>query len=556
MKQIFLFLALLSFVKGQILADFETNIPIPGTDHFKTFTAQLDHEQAPMATANFMLLAGLEDEEWLGAIGDTTPAPHLPYSPLRPGRVYQKVGRVALNIVYQEADPNTPGDIDKYIVRQATTVLALLDTIPSVGGYQSLTGPNPVGIEYDNENQRFKIVIRHHRSWLDKRFGTVSTLPLYRNIPITKIEAGLRFISGSFENSVSAYPGYTFQDELIARVINSNNPWRTKFLNGWTLAMDSPEPNSNGSRFFITAQTSASNLNIFKSWNRRYTSFGNILTAGNGRVTVNEIMAHATTPEGVPEGSLIIRKITFRRLGGSDIGFFPHLILPEMPGPISQIPLQIERPNANTFLLTSAATPRAQRTFLSSTDLVGPTTAFASFGTPFDFTPNRENISVLVQTQPRAFFRNYVSFLPNWPAQDYDFSGRQITFSRVPENGVPSGQVQLTFGENLDGQAEASFGVYDIQLPAMSFDIGGGNFQNYPAINLTGNFTAKLTDDEHPYQAKLNILTSTHELPMNEFNLDFDFDRSRDLQIRLSRFTAINTEVPFYFFNGYWRKTQ
>ncbi|MDB4618582.1 hypothetical protein OAG53_02800, partial [Akkermansiaceae bacterium] len=144
MNHLLCFLLLSSFIRAQILADFATNIPIPGSEDFKTFTVQLDHEQAPMATANFMLLAGLSNEEWLGAVGDITPAPHVPYSPLRPGRVYQRDGRLPLNIVYQEADPGVPGDVDKYVIRQATTVFAIVSTTPFGNVYRSLAGPNPV----------------------------------------------------------------------------------------------------------------------------------------------------------------------------------------------------------------------------------------------------------------------------------------------------------------------------------------------------------------------------------------------------------------------------
>ena len=179
MKYPFLFLILCGFLKAQILADFETNILIPGTQDFKTFTVELDHQQAPMATANFMLLSGLEDEEWLGPVGDTFPAPHIPLSPVTPGRVFQKVDRVALNIVYQEADPNTLGDVDKYIVRQATTIFAILSATPFGNSYPSLTGENPVSLEYDNENRRFKIIISDNRDWLDSRFPAIRNAPLY-----------------------------------------------------------------------------------------------------------------------------------------------------------------------------------------------------------------------------------------------------------------------------------------------------------------------------------------------------------------------------------------
>ncbi|MEN8693845.1 MAG: peptidylprolyl isomerase [Akkermansiaceae bacterium] len=555
MNHLLCFLLLSSFIRAQILADFATNIPIPGSEDFKTFTVQLDHEQAPMATANFMLLAGLSNEEWLGAVGDITPAPHVPYSPLRPGRVYQRNGRLPLNIVYQEADPGVPSDVDKYVIRQATTVFAIVSTTPFGNVYRSLAGPNPVEIHYDNFNNRFKIVINQGRDWLDSRFFGIRKSPLYRNIPVTKIETGLRFFSGSFENDPFYNPGYTFPDELVSRVINGSTPWRTKFNQGWVLAMDSSGRNANGSRFFITGQATAQNINQLKEWNQRYTSFGNVLTINNSRATVQEILNYSTTDEGLPEGNLIIRNISFRRLGGSEVGFFPHLILSEMPGPITPVQLRIERQGFNKLFLVSPPTPGAQKTFLTSKSLVDRPILFRSYGKPFDFNDTREDISTGLRVNPQAFFRSYFSLLPDWPAQDFDFSEKEITFTRLSSAGSPQGLLKLTFGTTPPGEAEASFGTYTAQIPAFTVDLGGGEMKTFPAFIRMGTFNSELIDDEQPHRATLKFLSSNPELPLDEVMIDFDFDRSRLLEDRFSRFTVRNTEDIHYFFSGFWYKT-
>lgn len=550
MKLLLLFFMLGHLASAQILADFETNIYDAAAEEFKTFTAVLDHEQAPMTTANFMLLAGLEDEEWLGVKGDITPALHVPYSVFRPGNPYSKSGRLSLNVVYQQASAATPGDVDKYIVRQATTIFAILSTIPTNGVYQSLTGPNPVEIHRDNANNRFKIIINHDRTWLDSRFTSIRNGPFYQNIPITKVEPGLRFISGSFENNVSETPGYLFQDELVSRVIRTSTPWRSSFTEnqGWTLAMDSPGANSNGSRFFITPAMTVANQETFISWNRRFTSFGTISTLNNGRNTVNEIMNLPIAEDGTPQANISIRKITFRRSGGTEVGFFPHQLIAELPGPISSLPLTIERTRIDQYFLTSTPTPSSVRTFMSTPDLISEPISFTSFTRPFDFEPTREDISVGVLNQPRYFFSSFSSKLPSWPSQEFEFAGSSIKFTRVTDRGIPSGAIILNFANN----SASITGNYTVQMPSLTFDIGEGNTRSYPATVQQGTFTAVLNNEDSPFRARLVITNAEPAIDMTNIVMEFDFDWSRLLQDRFSRFTALNPNDSAYSFTGYW----
>ena len=548
--------AIASFVHGQIIADFETNIPIQNSNEFEKFSVLLAHEFAPLATANFMLLAGLEDEIWNGPVGDTLPAPHIPFTDFVNGRPYSRAGRLTLNVVFQGAVPGVPGDVDKYIVRQSQTIFAILGTTPSRNVYRSITGESsPVEIHYVEDENRFKVVINHDRDWLDQRIFSVRKTPMYRNIPITRIEQGQRFFSGSFGTGVTDGPGYLFPDEMVKPVIsNGANPFRTDFNNGWTLAMDSFSRNANGSRFFITGAVNAQNINTRNEWNRRYTSFGTVLTTGGGRIIVNSILNAATDPSGIPKSQFSIRNIRFRRLGNTAAGFFPHFLLKNLPGEIREQQLTITRQNGEYFL-NSSLTPGSIRTFLTSSNLLNAPLPFQTYTTPFNFLETQENITAVVQTSPRNFFRSYFAILPEWPARDFNFSGAQVTFSNVLDNGNVSGYVQLNFDTSDDPLQEGTSGTYTAQLPSRTVNLGAGQFQQYPAFFQTGSFEASLYDDEQPYRARIFITESTPKLDLNEFIINFDFDRTRLIEERISRFQAVDSEDFFNSIQGFWGKT-
>ncbi|MDA8975225.1 peptidylprolyl isomerase [Akkermansiaceae bacterium] len=553
----------LSDASSQIIAKVDTNLRLhPDNDeNFETrfFYVQLNHELAPLATANFMLLSGIENEEWLGTVGEILPAPHLPYSPIRKGRGYTRDGRLPLNILFQEAAPGVPGDVDKYIVRQNTTIFAILDTTPFGNVYKSLIGDSRVELHRDPIANRFKIIINHERKWLDSRFFGVRSHPMYRNIPVTKIEPGLRFISGSFTNQITDGPGYTFPDELN-KISGAGTPWRTDFTtNGWTLAMDSIGPNANGSRFFFTGQPTTQNVTTLSQWNSRYTAFGTVLTDAGGRNVVNDILNFSTTEDGSPQGSIRITNISFIRLGNTELGFFPHLLLDQLPEDLSTEQLDIKRIGSNYFL-NGPPSPASQRVFLTSADLLSPPIVFSTYIKPFDFTPTSENITQNVRQRPSLFFRSYISRLQNWPAQDFDFSGTQITCANVTAAGAISGQVRFTFAEALTPAQEGTFGTYLIILPARAVDTGQGIVQ-YPAVSRTGTFNSQLIDDENPYRVRLLLDppdTQNPEIPFmpfDEFILHMDYQRVRLLENRVSRFTAINSADPFRSINGFWQKT-
>lgn len=553
----------LSDTFSQIIAKIDTNLRLfpDDDDNFETrfFYVQLNHQAAPLATANFMLLAGLEDEIWLGTVGETLPAPHLPFSPIRPGRGYTRDGRLPLNIVFQEATPGVPGDVDKYVIRQNTTVFGIVSTVPFGNVYKSLTGASRLEIRKDPIANRFYIVINHDRTWLDSRFFAVRTDPMYRNIPVTKIEPGLRFISGSFSNRITDGPGYTFPDELTTGT-GTGYPWRNDFNNGWALAMDSPGLNANGSRFFFTGQPTAQNNATLTKWNRRYTSFGTVLIDGGGRNVVQDILNSTTSEDGSPQGSIQITNITFLRLGGNEVGFFPHLLLDQLPEELSGEQLEIERIGFNSYFLNSPPSPGSQRVFLSSRDLQSPPVVFSTFTKPLDFTQPRENISSIVQTHPQYYFRSFTARLKDWPAQDFDFSSTQITCAHVTSAGAVSGYIQFTFAEAPSADQEGTFGTYLINLPARTVDTGQG-LVVYPRVISSGTFNSELIDYENPQRVRLLLdppdAANPNEpfMPFDQFILEMDYRRAFSLESRRSRYTAISSSDPFNSISGYWFKS-
>ncbi|MDB4321692.1 peptidylprolyl isomerase [Akkermansiaceae bacterium] len=375
MKALLLLSLLLGTASAQIEALFKTNVG--------NFTVELDQHNMPLATANFMLLAGIPDDEWT-EIGGTlqTPTQHVQYSPNRPGYLYRKTGRLTLNVLWEgRAGATDLVDPDRYIIRQGTTELAHVSTLKdSQGIFHDLSGKGLVEIHQELGTTNFSIVIKHRRKWLDNRFKILKDAPMYRNMPVTQIDNGRRFFAGTFTNNPAETVGYRFPDE-IAPNYPANPPWGNKFSQGgYVLAMDNRQGNSNGSRFFITGLPG--DFLLMKEWNKRYTAFGTVLTqnrpsddpddaqAISSREVVNLILGSSTDPDGVPGAKITIQTIEISRLSDGDFGFYPHLVQEELPGESTPLSLRIERTDGIVELITPA-TPGSQQIFITTTGL-GP----------------------------------------------------------------------------------------------------------------------------------------------------------------------------------------
>ena len=223
-----------------------------------------------------------------------------------------------------------------------------------------ITGENRFELKQIESNpNKYQIRFNYRRQWLDSRTQTIREAPMYHNIPITRVERGKRFFSGSFTNNDFDNPGYQFQDESIRIAGDLNDPYGSVFNSAWILAMDSTGTNTNGSRFFITSAAD-------RSWNGRYTPIG-VVQQNIGRQVVLNITDSAVDGAGVPNETMYINSISFRR-GGSAAAFFESYHQGFLPGFISSIPLTFERRN-EAFSLITPIRPRSQTVIYSSLDL-------------------------------------------------------------------------------------------------------------------------------------------------------------------------------------------
>jgi len=296
--RIFILCLLPSLVaRAQLIADFVTTQG--------NFSVDLDYENAPLACANFVLLSGKGADVWETPLG----------APSFTSTLYNTVAesdavRLRLNVRLVAEDPEIPGTTARYDIYQQNTYLGSVSTFPnSFGVLLDITGENRFEMrQIQFSPNKFQIRFNYRRQWVDSRFQTIREAPMFRSIPITRVEQGKRFFSGSFTNNDFENPGYHFQDESIRAPLNLNNPYGNYFNSAWILAMDSTAKNTNGSRFFITSSADA-------SWNGRYTPFGVVLQ-NIGRQVVIDIANSATNASGVPNEPMFILSISFRRGGG------------------------------------------------------------------------------------------------------------------------------------------------------------------------------------------------------------------------------------------------
>jgi hypothetical protein len=132
---------------------------------FKTsvgdFTVRLDQHNAPLATANFMLLAGIPDDSWEEQSALAFPAdPELLYAEGRLGIPYRRLGRLKLNVLHQESQG--PGGVATYVVRQGQSILGRTkDTANAQGIFEDVSGKGIVEIHQEPLTDNFSIHIKH-----------------------------------------------------------------------------------------------------------------------------------------------------------------------------------------------------------------------------------------------------------------------------------------------------------------------------------------------------------------------------------------------------------
>lgn len=508
-----------SFAKAQLVAEFETNRG--------TFYVNMDYVNAPLACANFVLLSGKGDDVWESPLGAASPTSSL-YS----YTAESDAPRLQLNLRYVAAGIGSP---ERYEIYQQNTYLGSVGIAASGGGvHQDLTGYERFEMKQIEFNpNKYQIRFKYRRPWIDSRFQFVRPAPMFENIPITRVEQGKRFFSGSFTNNDFEHPGYQFQDENIRVSGNPNNPYGTVFNSAWILAMDSRGPNTNGSRFFITAVPEP-------AWNGEYTPIG-VVQQNAGRQVVQNIVNSATHDNGVPNEPMVIRSISFTYAGGA-LAFFESYHQGFLPGFIEPIPLEIKR-DGGVLSLVTPLRPRSQTIVYTGEDLLNYQPGLLQ-AQPFDIT--EPPTSEIFQVTQKRFYKAYATSLPNWPSEDIDFHNARYYFKVNSDNA--SGTVVMDFHVDGGGGITAT---YSAQTVTEQFVLDG----EPNTVVTNGSGTAIVTYDHSPgpYKGKMTLLVTSGPLEMDEFTLNFESLPGLPI---VRSFSALKSDTgPFYLgYSGHYQK--
>ncbi len=527
---------------AQIVATFETTEG--------NFDVLLDYINAPLAVSNFIQLAGKSDDILTSRLG--VPAltalghdRHIYRSPI--GADAPKLG---LQVYYLEGGAGLPG---RFEIRQNETVIGTVRGELTGLFYEDITGLDLIRLQQiaSNPNQ-YQITIRHPRPWVDNRFQTIRTDAMYRNLPIDEVETGKRFFAGTFTGGAQGGPGYRFQDEVLRVPGNPNNPYGTTFNTGYILAMDSLAPNTNGSRFFVTSDRDP-------NWNGRYTAFGAVIQNA-GRLVVDAIANSSTNGNGVPDTAMRINQITFQRGGQivfgdgtpGDATFFESFHAAKLPGQITNLPLSFEQTNGGLSLITPWI-PRSQNILYQSTDLLTFGSGFSTFQAPSSTGPVSLDLTPILSSFPKSFFKSFSVAMPNWPSADFDLASTELAFKI--NSGLDEGSLSIIMDQ--DGMV----GIYSLNTQIQDVDDMGN-----PIIrNTVGNGTVNVaySSDSGPYQGRLDFSLIQGPLDIDEVVLHFDSTRFAntpgvDESTIIRRFNArkVGSGPPAFNYSGVWQKLQ
>lgn len=521
----FVIIALLmaQVVRAQLVAEFETNRG--------TFFVNMDYVNAPLACANFVLLSGKGDDVWETPLG----APSVTSS-LYSATPESDAPRLQLNVRYVGAGPGSP---DRYEIYQQNTYLGAVGVFPGIGGvHQDITGFERFELKKIRSSpNQYQIRFKYPRPWIDARFQFIREAPMFRNIPITRIERGRRFFSGSFTNSDFEHPGYQFQDENIRVSGNPDNPYGTVFNSAWILAMDSRGPNTNGSRFFITAVPEP-------NWNGQYTPIG-VVQQNAGRNVILDIVNSSTHDGGIPDEPLVIRSISFTRSGLGAISFFESFHQDRLPGIIEPIPLDIERKDGVLNLITPIR-PQSQTMIYKGEDLYNWQPGLLE-SQPFDI--SEPPVSEIFEVSQKRFFKGYSTWLPTWASREIDFTNARYFFKVNSDNAT--GTVVMDFV--VDPFFQTMTVVYSVDTVTEQFVLGGP--PNVVVSRGSGTAIASYDHSIGPYKGKLNLLVTSGPLQLDEFTLNFESIPTTELVVVRS-FSALKSDTgPFYLgYSGHYQK--
>ncbi len=517
---------------GQIVATFETSKG--------NFDVNLLYQEAPLATTNFILLAGKADDifETASGVPDLNASTHSRHAYRQVVDAETDSLKLPLNVY------RFPG---RYVVQQAGVVVGTVSDRQTGGFYPDLSGLDRIRLEtLSSDPFQYRVTLRYPRPYVDRRFMWIRDArdnPLYKNIRVTKVEPGRRFFAGTLTNDPFEHPGYVFQDEVFR--LNSADNWHGGYFNSpFILAMDSRAPNQNGSRFFITTVAEA-------SWNGRYTPFGVVLPNA-GRSVVQSIVDSPLDEDGFPEPFINISRIRISRIGAGPTAFFEGLHQQKMPGMIRESCGSIQRGHGG-YQFLSEGRSGAMHSLYQSTDLLNYTGGFFAFQRQFDWEPFPFDLTSTVSAIPKMYFRSFTADILDWPATNFSLENAALEMEVT--SGMDRGSLNLSFHPDGNG------GSYVVNMIVTKVGLGGDPDEEV-ALNGNGTFIAA-HEASGPYRSRIEFSDVTGPLSIDEMTLYFDSNRFENTpgfpeSALVWRFGARKTSFDdgFLSYSGVFRKTR
>jgi cyclophilin family peptidyl-prolyl cis-trans isomerase len=186
------------------------------------------------------------------------------------------------------------------------------------------------------------------RAWLDAVSGQVRTNAFYAGLTFHRVIAGFMIQGGSPNGLGTDGPGYFFPDEFTPLL---------RFDAPGVLAMANSGPDSNGSQFFVTVNSTP--------WlNDVHTIFGRVVS---GLPVVYAISQVATNTSSKPLTNVVMQSVSIRRVGSAAQAF--NIQAQKLPV-VSTSALSITR-GAGSITLNFTNSTNGEVFLRTSTNLVG-----------------------------------------------------------------------------------------------------------------------------------------------------------------------------------------
>lgn len=488
MKLLLIFCLAISTGYGDLIATFRTTAG--------DFQARLDFQNAPVATANFVSLAGAEEETWVTDVGVVSPF-GVPFRPTAPQSF-----RPILQVTRGQGRVQNPSAPVIYDIRVGPDLIASVGETTITGGFIELDGGRFFQLSQIGVNgPQWEIRMRSPRPWLNPLTQQIEDGPMYRNIPFHRYEEDVAVYSGTFGGRPGETAGYQFQDEIV-RGVNFQQPYGSSFIGGGILAMESTGPNTNSSGFFLTV--SGDN----NRWLGRNTPFGALASDSDFRF-IRDLSRADADEEGRPVEPVTITNIEITRTSIAAGAFFAPIYLRRMPQEIQRLPVSLNNSDlpwtleAGNFLARRPIPLGKVVHILQSDDLRFQAVEESRHRLPTD--PGGFMIQVNPDVRKRFWTAIGSSFLPTfnaqiglynprWPSLDPRLAGRSYAF-RIDPNGNPRDLV-VTFGTQF--RTVSFINPNDnIEVRAnMLYDASGGPYEGRITLQNVDNRQGSLDFDE------------------------------------------------------------